>query len=38
MSVETQKVFLPSDTGVFHIDVPMEIYSDQAKKEAFIAK
>lgn len=36
--MDTRKVFLPSDTGIFPVDVPMDIYNDQTKKEAFIAR
>lgn len=36
--MDTQKVILSSDTGPFSVDVPMNIYNDQAKKEAFIAR
>ena len=34
--MDTQKVILSSDAGPFSVDVPMDIYNDQAKKKRLL--
>jgi len=36
--MDTQEVILPSDTGVFTVQVPLDIYRDEDKKREFIAQ